>query len=130
MEVATNPPPNSQVSHPLASYKQRCPKHPRYTIVCGFLSEFSPGLLVGRSLSLSLSLYISISLSLSTYAKRLYHFHHDCLALDNEALVECTSVCVDYIGGIVRSIHGARRIYPRGWEDLPSCGDRTHHHVH
>ena len=79
----------------------------------------SPGPLVGR-----------VSLSLSTYAERLHHSRHDRLALDGEALADCTSIRMDYAGGIVRSILEGRRRYPRGWEDLPSCGDRPDHHHH
>jgi hypothetical protein len=86
--------------------------------VCNFMLEFL------------LALWLGVSLSLSTYAERLHHSRHDRLDLDGKAFTDCKSARMDYAEGIVHSILGAWRRFPRSWEDFPSCGDFPDHHLH
>jgi hypothetical protein len=45
-----------------------------------------------------------VSLSLSTYTERIHQSRCDSVALDDEVLMDFTSGCMDYVGGIVYSI--------------------------
>jgi hypothetical protein len=45
-----------------------------------------------------------VSLSLSTYTERIHQSRRDSVALDDEVLMDFTSGCMDYVGGIVYSI--------------------------